>query len=856
MNQAARGMSASMNPPNMVTSMVSCIARGRRWSRLWRLLLGACVLASIPQFVAAQWQRFTGPVLLPASAHVLHDDAFAAEVNPALVGLLPTWSLGYVHTEVDRERGAWARGDALHLAMPLPFGFGAALSLGYVRPTGDSAVPEQEATRSLATFTGGFRASSRFALGVTARGVSSRSATLDGLSSLDVGAVLRLGSALETSLVVRDLFLSREGFGLALWQARPAVHWGLQVLPLGTSSLVLDGILALDGDFEVAGRGALGVALPRLGQWSVAGEVQWAEQGKRRYALLTEWSLTFGQGTLGAGVLGGDGFGRDLDGYALVRLEGRPRLDRAFSSAPQVVLDVQLEGVTARSFLSLSQLLGRARRDPRVAGVLLRPQGSGLGLALAQELRAELADLERGGKWTGCFLQNASGSEYYACAGTKAVWLDPAGSVRLMGQSMAVLMFGDVLRKLQLRADFLRIGDHKSAPEQFVRGRMGEAARAQLDSLLDDAARRMRADLAKDRGQTRGRVQRWVDEGPHISSRALGADMISGVLDRSELGSPRSGVLADWPLRGELPRPYPKRFAGGAKVGVVLVDGGIVDGESVDVPLLGVHSSGGQSIVAAVDALAADPTVGAIVVRVDSPGGAVMASDQIWRAIYRARQRKPVVASMGAVAASGGYYVASAAHEVWANPSTITGSIGIFYGKIDVRGLADALGVGVEVLQRGAHAGADSAFRAFTAQERAALAENLRAYYRLFLARVAEGRGMAVTAVDKVARGQVFSGETAQQKGLVDRLGGFGAALARARELAKLGPDADVVVRPAGGGGLLATLLAGAAAPVTPLGLAQAPVPDALRHAVLTLWTLQAVGSGQAMALLPYDIVF
>jgi protease-4 len=260
--------------------------------------------------------------------------------------------------------------------------------------------------------------------------------------------------------------------------------------------------------------------------------------------------------------------------------------------------------------------------------------------------------------------------------------------------------------------------------------------------------------------------------------------------------------------------------------------------------------------------MAADPNIRAIVLRVDSPGGAALASDKIWRAVRRARERKPVVASMGAVAASGGYYVACAADEIWADPSTLTGSIGIFYGKVDVVGLAGMLGIGIESFARGKRAGAESIFRPFTEEERAALADAMRTYYRLFLTRVAEGRGMKVEAVDALGRGRVYSGDAAQRVGLVDRLGGFASALMRARELAGLGQDAPVDVRPPRRDRLLDFLLGGVAAS-TQTDAASATglegdslpaLPKGARALLRVVTTLEQIGSGAPLALLPYQI--
>jgi protease-4 len=250
----------------------------------------------------------------------------------------------------------------------------------------------------------------------------------------------------------------------------------------------------------------------------------------------------------------------------------------------------------------------------------------------------------------------------------------------------------------------------------------------------------------------------------------------------------------------------------------------------------------------------ADPLIRAIVLRVDSPGGAVLASDQIWRAVRRARAEKPVVVSMGAVAASGGYYVASAGDEIWADPSTLTGSIGIFYGKVDAAQLADKLGVGVELFRLGKRAGAESLFRPFTPEERAALADRLRSYYRLFLARVAIGRGLSVEQVDALGRGRVYSGDAALRLGLVDHLGGLASALARARQLGSVHGDADIVVLPKRRQGLLDFVMGEA-------GGAQASslsalIPPELRSALLRAATMQQLGAATPLALLPYDIKF
>lgn len=809
-----------------------------------------------PKPVRAQLQRWTGPLVLPATAYTHHDDAFAAEVNPALLGLMPSWSAAYVHAEIDSDQVLLARGDALHMGTPLAFGLATGFSLHSIRPS--SATPKlagQTAERWLATFSAAFAPTPVWSIGFSARGVSSPHPQLDGLASVDVGTVLRLGPGLETSFALRDLFLSRSGFGLGALGASPAAVLGAQLRPVATSAWVLDGTFAVDRERNVAGRGALGLAIPGLGELALAAQVTWPDAGQEQVALLGEFSANYGSVALGVGGLGGTGFGPDVDGYGMLRVDGRPRLRTSLGVPGPVILDLPLEDSSPRKFMGLAQRLQQARNDPRVTGVLLRPRAGELSLALAQELRLQLSELRAAGKWVGCYLEEASGAAYYACAGAEQVWLDPAGGIRLQGQAMTVLHFGEVLEKIDVDAEFLRIGDYKSAPEQFTRSQMSEAAQRQLAGLLDDAQRRLQTDLARDLGHSRGEIEAWIDSGPQLADVALERGMITGVLDQAELGGPHSGHLWGQQLATSLAEGHPQRIGQGPRVGVVLIDGTIVDGKSVDVPLLGIHASGGTTLVETIDGLAADPSVRAIVVRIDSPGGSVLASDQIWRALYRARQRKPVIASLGSVAASGGYYVASAAHEIWSDPSTLTGSIGIFAGKVDVSRLAARLGVGVQMMARGKSAGADSPFRAFSPDERLALAARLRTYYRLFLARVAEGRGMEVERVDALGRGRVYSGDAAQELGLVDHLGGFAAALQRARNAGRLASDAGLVIRPEGGQGLMGLLMQGAAAETSPTSVLGAALPPALRQAAAVLWTVHAGAEGMPLALLPYTVV-
>ncbi|MET0387822.1 MAG: signal peptide peptidase SppA, partial [Polyangiales bacterium] len=399
-------------------------------------------------------------------------------------------------------------------------------------------------------------------------------------------------------------------------------------------------------------------------------------------------------------------------------------------------------------------------------------------------------------------------------------------------------------------------GDYKSAPEQYTQSHMSEPAREELSALFHDVHDRVVSDLAQDLHVTPERVTQITDSGPHLAQQAVSDKLVKRAVDESAVRGGEDQTFDGNSVVGELATKARRDWYAGPRVGVVVIDGTLVDGRSVDIPFLGMHMTGGRTAVGAIDAMRADPLVRAIVLRIDSPGGAVLASDQVWRAVRRARAVKPVVVSMGAVAASGGYYVASAGDEIWADPSTITGSIGIFYGKVDAAELAAKLGVGVEFLQIGKRAGAESLFRPFSPDERAALAERIRTYYRQFLRRVAIGRHMSVERVDALGRGRIYSGDAALRLGLIDHLGGFTSALMRARELGGVNPSTETVILPKRPEGLLDYVfgeIGGSdAGQKSPLAL----LPPSVRSALTRAVTLQQLGAAAPLALLPFDVGF
>lgn len=838
------------------------------------LLVAALPLALLAAPAGAQLRRASSPVWQPPVSIVAPDDALAVSVNPAALPYLRDWSLVYVHAEAAEDVVLAERGDGFYAAAPLLFGLSLGAAVDSVRPTvastGGASTGIEHTMLSLAL---AWAYDDAISIGAATRFLWSSDPRLAELFTLDLAASWRPLPYVGLSFLARDV--TGPGYQGGGGRVARSFLLGLAVRPTGTRTLVFDLTGAVDDEGRVGARLAGEVEIPYVGRLQAAGEIERVGDPEPDVRVTGGLVLDWGRIGAGGGVVVGDGFQNGPGWYVTARAEG---FERTGIPTGAYVADVVMAGQGARSFLATTRRLERALRDPRIHGVVLRPQGSGVGMAYAQELRLLIDELEEAGKPVVCVLTDASGGELYACAGATRVLGDPAGGVRLYGPAFEITHLAGLLQLVGIRADFVRIGPFKSAIEEYQDAHMSEPARRARDENLDSLYARFTWDLSRDLEVTPERVREIVDGGPYVMEDAIEVGLVDATADERDMDDALERAFGgSFGRERAEPDRGRQRWGRQPRVGVVVVDGEMIDGDNLDIPLLEIHATGGRSAADAIERMAADPAVGAIVVRVDSPGGSVLAADQIWRAIRRARERKPVIASMGAIAASGGYYVASACDEIWADPGTITGSIGVWFGKVDVEPLAERLGVQTEFMTRGAHAGAESLWRPFTPEERAVLADMVRTWYRVFLERVAEGRGMRVTEVDAVARGRVWTGDRALELGLVDRLGGFYSALVRARQLGGLPDDADFEVRPTRPSSLidyvlgetgLARAVAGAVAgegsgatspEADPSGAAQllGTLAPELRAALRAAWVVRAEQTARApVARLPLEVTF
>lgn len=456
----------------------------------------------------------------------------------------------------------------------------------------------------------------------------------------------------------------------------------------------------------------------------------------------------------------------------------------------------------------------RAAQDPRVAGLIARVQLSAAAAGPVQELRAAIADftaVKPSLAWAETYPGTLS---YYLASAFGEVWMQPSGTLGLIGFATNATFLRAALGKAGIEAQFVARGEYKSAANLFTEDSYTDAHREADSALVGSLHAQVRQAVAQSRNLDAGAVDTCADRAPLLRDDAVASGLIDRIGFRDEAYhriAELAGAegLANADDDDAPPRLYLSRYADvtadGARPGlpgrkskpaiaVVTVSGAIVSGSGgPQLSPLGNRNVGGDTIAAALREAAADDDVAAIVLRVDSPGGSVTGSETIWRAVQQARDAgKPVVASMGAVAASGGYYISAGTDAIVANPGTITGSIGVVTGKLVARQLKDRLGVGTDAVRTGANADAWSINAPFTAQQQGQVETEADLFYTDFVARVAQGRKLSSEAVDAVARGRVWTGADAAERGLVDELGGLRAAVRRAKVLAGLDADARV----------------------------------------------------------------
>ena len=453
----------------------------------------------------------------------------------------------------------------------------------------------------------------------------------------------------------------------------------------------------------------------------------------------------------------------------------------------------------------------KAKENENIKGIYLQAGMMEAGFASLEEIRAALKDFKESGKFVVAYGDTYTQGMYYLASVADKVIVNPQGSIAWQGLAAQPVFFTDLLKKVGVEMEIFKVGTYKSAVEPFIATEMSEANREQMTAYLNSTWRRLLEDVSASRGMSEDDLNKCADGfmtlSPAETYIANGlADTLmykdevlaylKGLTDREADESLRTLSLADMK---NVKRNVPLDKSGNI-IAVYYAFGGIDESTSTDE---GINS---EKVIRDLRKLREDETIQAVVLRVNSPGGSAYGSEQIWREVVLLKEKKPVVVSMGDYAASGGYYISCAADCIVADPTTLTGSIGIFGMFPNMEGLlTDKLGLHFGMVKTNPNADMGDITRPFNATEKEAMQNYINNGYKLFVQRCADGRGMSVEAIEKIAEGRVWTGATAKELGLVDELGGLDKALEIAAQ--KAGVEAYSVLNYPGKESIFSSLM-------------------------------------------------
>ncbi len=443
-------------------------------------------------------------------------------------------------------------------------------------------------------------------------------------------------------------------------------------------------------------------------------------------------------------------------------------------------------------------ILRKAASDKRIRAVVLMPHDLRAGWAKVQQLRESLERYRKSGKPLYAFLRAPGAREYYLGAAAERIYISPEDYLDLKGLRVELMYLKNTLDKVGVEVEVASAGKYKDAPDMFTRTSMSPETREVMNSILDEVYGNLIQTVAASRKQTPEQVRATVDQGPFTSPQALAKGLVDGLLYEDQVFGEierrvKAGELRKVPVRDYRRVPAESLgLEGGRRIALVVAEGVIVRGGDSG-PFGGENLIRSEEFVKLLRQVGSDRRIRGVVVRIDSPGGDGFASDEIWREMNLLSDKKPVVISMSDSAASGGYYIAMTGDPIVAYPGTVTGSIGVFYGKANLRELYNKLGIQKDILTRGRFAAIDSDYVPLSRDGREKLEAAVDEFYKSFVSRVARSRKRNYAEIEPLAQGRVWLGSQAKRNGLVDQLGGLDRAIELVKE--KAGIPASESVR-------------------------------------------------------------
>ncbi len=770
--------------------------------------------------------RPTEGILLFGSGLLGPPEAWCGETNPAGLAFIRNWSLSLHHTEMDSRSGRGGTGSAFFWAQKIPWVPLAYGVTGQYLRWPDSFGPGYGEVGKLG-FSLAWKISPIASVGMSVNHfIGPGSEGLDGMTTWEFSSLLRPVPHFALGMKISDVFMPKWWNGLPLQRT-----WDLEAgwRPMGDSRLTLM-LGARLGERR-------STADPRFGlEWRLwrgiflRGELEYRYrkiptdgpadgiQDVNDFRAVFGLAVNFSNWGAGMGAAFGSaraGLDRSVFSGAggWVRISGADTPSVYQRGDKAVVLRVPPPSASEKAFLSFVLDAERSIRNRKVAAVIVSISDEGAGWARAQEVRDLVKRMRKKGKKTAAVVKTPGNNAYYIATAADNVWLDPSGGLMISGMSVSRLYYRKLLERLGVRVQFVKHGGYKTAPETFDReGPSSEAEEVSSEILKETYGEWIRALSARGALKSERYVKKKMKQVPFTPGEALKLGFADDTIYEDEVNEKLRKLVgrsvrlipAGDPVRRD--HEWGRRNA----IAVLIVEGDIVSGRSRRIPFLNRYTAGDETLIRVIRRLRASPRIKAVVIRIDSPGGSATASSRIRRELAKLGEVKPVIASLSNAAASGGYELASAAGSIFAQRSTLTGSIGIFAGKPDVSTLMEKLGVGIHMWEEGPFAGLKSNFVPFTPEQKKMLEKKLHEHYMRFVKSVAEGReNMNEEEVEKAAKGRVWTGLQAKDLGLVDHIGGLSDAMAEARRKANLPVDSPVLVYPEEPKGLIAKLTGG-----------------------------------------------
>jgi len=447
-------------------------------------------------------------------------------------------------------------------------------------------------------------------------------------------------------------------------------------------------------------------------------------------------------------------------------------------------------------------MLHHAAADSRIKAVVFEPSRTTVGWAKMQEIRADLEQFRKSGKPLIAYLRAASLRDYYMASACSKIYMSPVDELDLKGVGLELMYFKNTLDKLGVHVDVEHVGKYKDYGDQFERTSMSPETNEVMTSLVDEFYGDLVNTIAKGRGKSPAAIRATIDDGPFIAKQAKANGLVDGLRYEDEIFGELKTTLHQTELKKTTEREYveaPDGSAGADRIAFVVGEGSITRGDSATSELSADNGLESEAFDKMLGRVANDKSIKGVIVRIDSPGGEVPASDDMWRAMNDLHKKKPVVISMSDDAASGGYYMAMSGDTLIAYPGTITGSIGVVFGKANLHGLYDKLGITKDSVSRGRFARIESDYGSLTEAERAKLREDIDSDYEDFVGKVAAARKKPASAIEPLAQGRVWLGDQAKANGLVDELGGLDRAveLIKAKSGIPAGNKVSLILYPA-----------------------------------------------------------